>query len=154
MKYFIRSVKYLIFVVALFAILVGIMLLTSPKGTTIEALFIPGAMPKILLFFVLIAAIYPMFGYIKKEAFLNKDYTEVKNIIDDVFNAAGYVIASEDSEKVVYQSSKPLTRFMRLYEDYIILNKTDNPIVLEGGRKDVYKLIRAIEFRINKDENS
>lgn len=154
MKYLIRSIKYLLFITVIFALLIGVVFLASKEATSIESLFVPGALPKIAIFFVIVAAIYPMFGYIRKEAHLNKEYSDVKDVVDNIFSTAGYRVASEDHDKIVYESSKPLVRFMRLYEDQIILNKSENPIVLEGGRKDVYRLIRTIEYKINRDENS
>ena len=153
MKYLIRSVKYLLFILILFSLMIAIMMLTSPgENVTIEGLFVPGALPKIALFFVVIAAVYPMFGYVKKEAYLNKGYEQAKDKIENVFENIGYQVVSEDSEKVVYRSKKPLVRLMRVYEDHITVNKSNDTIILEGGRKDVYRIARAIEYAVNKEE--
>lgn len=40
---------------------------------------------------------------------------------------------------------------MRMYEDDITVDFTDNPITLEGQRKDVYRIARAIEWQIRDD---
>ena len=93
-----------------------------------------------------------MFGYVKKEAYLNKGYEQAKEKIDNVFENIGYQVVSEESEKVVYRSKKPLVRFMRVYEDHITVNKSNDTIILEGGRKDVYRIVRAIEYAVNKEE--
>ena len=131
------------------------MLLSPEKNVTIDALFpYPYALLKIVLFFAVVAAIYPIFGYAKKEAYLNKGYEEAKNEIAKVFENIGYQVVSEDNEKVVYRSKKAFVRVMRIFEDHIILYKTGETIVLEGGRKDVYRVVRAIEYAVNKEEQN
>jgi hypothetical protein len=42
---------------------------------------------------------------------------------------------------------------MRMYEDAIVVNFSENPITLDGQRKDVYRLARSIEYAIRKNED-
>jgi hypothetical protein len=38
-----------------------------------------------------------------------------------------------------------------MYEDKITVSKIDNPIVIEGLRKDVYRIARTIEWHVRDD---
>jgi hypothetical protein len=44
-----------------------------------------------------------------------------------------------------------MLRLMRMYEDTITVNISDNPIIIEGLRKDVYRIARTIEWHIRDD---
>lgn len=151
MKYVIRAIKSFILYCILFAAMTAVIYLTSTgEGVTIESLYQPGAIPKIFLFFAVIAAIYPAIGYVKREVILHKDFKEVKELIDKIFSSANYVNIFEDDQIVVYRSRSKATRLMRLYEDHITIDKTENPICIKGLRKDATKLANAIEHKINK----
>ena len=154
MKYLIRSLKYLYFLV-IFFIIVGLLFLwqyTKNTDITFSGLFREGSLPKLVIFFLLVAAIYPALGFVKRKFHLNGDYAKYAGTIENTLKDAGYEIGSKDDEKVVFRHRKAITRLTRMYEDAIVFDLREDPIVVDGLRKDVDRILRAISYRISREE--
>lgn len=154
MKYFIRSVKYFFY----FAVLCGIILVltfhfsTKPEGLTLmDILLVDGSVYKMLIFFVAVAAVYPALGFQKKPVYVS-NLKEHKKEIEELFVNANYILAYEDATKMIFKLKNPLIRFIRLYEDSVIIDFSDNPVMMEGLRKDILRFSRGIEYICQKDE--
>jgi hypothetical protein len=155
MKYLIRSIKYLIYFLILFFIIVGLLFLwqhTKNPDITFSGLFKEGALPKLVIFFILVAAIYPALGFVKRKFHLNGDYSQYADTIEETLKDAGYAVDKKDNEKVIFRHSKAMTRLTRMYEDAITFDLTQDPIVVDGFRKDVDRILRAISYRITRGE--
>lgn len=153
MKYFIRSVKYFFAFVFIFALFVVIMILTSKDATFANVfaqestLFRANSLPKIICLFVAVAAIYPSLGFVKKEAVMGKGtFAENRNAIVGCFDNAGYVLENEDAEVLSFRAKSGFTRFNRMFEDRITITKDENPLILKGYRRDIFRLASAIEY--------
>jgi hypothetical protein len=159
MKYLLRSVKYFFSFICVFAIVIAILVLTT-EGATLETVFSPengmfkaGSFPKIMVFFVAVAALYPSLSYIKKEAFITGTYEENEETIRRVFDNYGYELVSEDSEMATFRIKSKLTRFMRMYEDAITITKGESPLILSGYRRDLFRLASGIQYAaLKRDE--
>ncbi len=158
MQYFIRSVKYFFSFAILFSLIIVILVLTT-EGATFATVFAPegamfkaGSFPKILLLFLAVAAIYPALSYVKKEALITGTYEENKEKILSVFENYGYEIVSEDDQTVTIRIKNKMTRFMRMYEDKVIITKGESPLILNGYRRDIEKLARGIQYVAFKRE--
>lgn len=154
MKYFIRSVKYLIY----FSFMCGLILVaTFYLGNPIEGLTLMdmllagGSIYKMLAFFVAVAAIYPALGFQKKPVYVS-NFKENKKEIIELFENANYVIDNETATSITFRLRNPFLRLMRLYEDHIIIDFSENPIMMEGLRKDILRFSRSIEYICRKDE--
>lgn len=155
MKYLIRSIKYLFYFLIIFMIIVGLLFLwqqAKNPDITFSGLFKEGALPKLIVFFILVAAIYPVLGFVKRKFYLNGDYSKYANIIEDTLKDAGYQIARKDDEKVIFRHRKGVTRLTRMYEDAITFDLAQDPIVVDGFRKDVDRILRSISYRISRAE--
>lgn len=155
MKYLIRSLKYLLYFLVIFFIIVGLLFLwqyTKNTDITFAGLFREGSLPKLVIFFLLVAAIYPALGFVKRKFHLNGDYSKYAGTIEDTLKDAGYEIGSKDDEKVVFRHRKAITRLTRMYEDAIVFDLREDPIVVDGLRKDVDRILRAISYRISREE--
>ena len=78
MRYLIRALKYLLYFAIIFVLMVGIIYLFSSQkaaGLSFVDLFKEGSLPKIMLFFVAVAALYPYLSFQKKELYLNGPFT-------------------------------------------------------------------------------
>ncbi len=75
-KYAGRAIKYLIYLVIVFALVIGIFSLTSNQSFSFYNLFRPGTGIQIVVFLVAMSLIYPLFGYSSKKVYLNKSYDE------------------------------------------------------------------------------
>ena len=154
MKYLIRSVKYLVY----FTVMCGIILVltfhfsTKPEGLTLmDMLMVEGSIYKMLAFFVAVAAIYPALGFQKKEVYVSNIKEHRKEIVE-LFENANYVIAEESATSITFRLRNPFLRLMRLYEDNIVIDFSQNPVIMEGLRKDILRFSRGIEYICRTDE--
>ena len=154
MKYIIRSVKYLFY----FTFMCGIILVLTfhfsvkPEGLTlIDMLMVDGSLYKMLAFFVAVAAVYPALGFQKKPLYVS-NLKEHKKEVVQLFENANYVVADESSDKISFTLRNPLLRLLRLYEDAVTIDFSDNPVMIEGLRKDVLRFSRGIEYICREDE--
>ena len=152
-KYLSRVVKYLVYLIIILTIIIGIFSLTSDTGFSYSNLFRPGTGFQIAVFLVVVSIIYPFFGYATKKVYLNKSYEQDKVKIKDVFERNNYKMECEGADFVKYRPKSHFLRVMRMFEDTITLSFSDNPISLEGQRKDVYRIARMIEYAIRDDRN-
>lgn len=154
MKYFIRSVKYLVY----FTVMCSIILILTfhfsvkPEGLTlIDMLLVDGSIYKMLTFFVAVAAIYPALGFQKKPLYVSNIKDNRKQIVE-LFENANYVIDSESETSISFRLRNPFLRLMRLYEDTVTVDFSDNPAMIDGLRKDVLRFGRGIEYICREGE--
>ena len=154
MKYFIRSVKYLVY----FTVMCGIILVLTfhfsvkPEGITLmDMLLVDGSIYKMLIFFVAVAAIYPALGFQKKEVYVS-NFKEHKKEIIELFENANYVVASESATTISFKLRNPFLRLLRICEDYVTIDFSGNPILMEVLRKDILRFSRGIEYICRSEE--
>ena len=154
MKYFIRSVKYLFY----FSFMCGIILVLTfhfsvkPEDLTLmDMLLVDNSLYKMLAFFVAVAAVYPALGFQKKEVYIS-NFKENKKQIVELFENANYVIANESATSISFKLRNPFLRILRLCEDYVTIDFSGNPIVMEGLRKDILRFSRGIEYICRSEE--
>lgn len=155
MKYIIRSAKYLIWFCAIFFLILCVLIATT-EGQSLETVFDPeigmfraGSFPKIIIFFVAVAAIYPMMGFTKKELAICGSFADNEDLIRKQLETSGYELVSEDPTEMVFRLKNRFTRFMRMFEDHIIITK-QTPVVISGFRKDAFRIASAVEFHSRK----
>ncbi|MDD2419450.1 MAG: hypothetical protein PHV91_03175 [Bacteroidales bacterium] len=152
-KYLGRVVKYLVYLVIVFALIIAIFSLTSNQTFSVYNLFRPGTGIQIAIFLFVMSVIYPFFGYATKKVYLNKGYEYDKKTIQDIFLTNRYKIECEGTEFIKFRHKSAFVRTLRMFEDTITLDFSDNPIKLEGQRKDVYRMARMIEYAVRNDRN-
>ncbi len=147
-KHLIRSVKYFFYIAIFFCILVTIMFYTStrPEGTTVFDLFKEGAWWKILLFFIAFAGVYPFVGYQKKKIYTAENLKTKKDEIITLFENANFVLESETETSLTFRLRNKFLRFMRTYEDAVVIDYSDIPATISGLRKDTLRFSRSIEY--------
>jgi hypothetical protein len=146
-KYLIRVVKYLVYMAIVFFLIITIFALTSgQKEFNYESLFRAGTGTQLLIFYFVISFVYPLVSFIKKRAYLNRPFAEEREKVLKVFENSNYIIVAESANTITFRHKSPVTRMFRMYEDTIVVDFTDNPIVLDGMRKDVFRLARSIEY--------
>lgn len=155
MKYLIRSLKYFIFICVFFAIVVLLLYYTSAHSpeTTVFDLFKEGAGLKILIFFVAVAAIYPLFGFVKKDIYTNNNFQERKDDVVKLLREYKYEVVEETSTSITFRHRNMLVRVMRMFEDRIVIDFSGNPVIIDGVRKDVYRFARLIERVVMRDRD-
>ncbi len=154
-KYLIRSIKYLLWFCVIFFLVIVILVMTT-EGQSLETVFDPeagmfraGSFPKIMIFFLAVAAIYPSLAFQKKELYLHGSFAENEDLIRKQLEVSGYEMVSENHEEMVYRLKSRFVRFMRMYEDHITITKVA-PVQITGMRKDALRLASTIEFQSRK----
>ena len=145
-KYFIRVLKYMVYLAIIFVLIVSIFSLTSSNGFNYENLFRPGTGIQMIIFFVAMSLIYPLFGFVKKRVYLNKPFSEEREKIVEIFTNSRYKQISETETTITFRHNSPFVRVIPMVEDDVTVNFSDNPIILEGQRKDIYRIARTIEW--------
>lgn len=151
-RYIIRVIKYMIYIAIIFTLVLAIFALTSGQGLHYENFFRPGTETQLIVFFIAISFVYPLLGFVKKPVYLNKSYEEDKEIIRNVLENARYIVVAESSTTISFRHVSPFIRAMRMFEDTIVIDYSDNPIMISGQRRDIVRMIRAIEYATKKEE--
>lgn len=151
-RYFIRAAKYLVYLAVFITLF--IILFASVSGTQLsyDAVFRADTKWQMAAFILFFSIIYPFFGYIKKKVYINDTFEKDREKILQVFLNSNFVLAESNPTNLVFRHKSSLVRLLRMYEDSILVDFTENPITIEGQRKDVYRLARAIEYSIRVNE--
>ena len=154
MRYLIRALKYLVYFAIIFFLIVGIVFLFSSQkaaGLSFIDLFKEGSLPKIALFFVAVSAIYPKLSFYKKELYLNGDFTKYAEMVDDVMKKFDYVPEKKEPGCVTYIKNSTYARLTRMFEDRVTFETADNPVKVEGYRKDLLRILSAINYQVRQE---
>lgn len=152
-KYIIRSVKYLVYFTVMCSIILVLTFHFSvkPEGLTLmDMLMVDGSIYKMLVFFVAVAAIYPALGFQNKPLYVSNVKDNKKQIVE-LFENANYVVAEETATSITFKLRNPFLRVLRLCEDHVKIDWTENPVMIEGLRKDVLRFSRGIEYICRED---
>lgn len=140
-RYILRSVKYLLGLVALVAALYCIMyVLHLLPVTPLEAL---RGQWRLLAALVVLAAAYPRFGFVRRtvEGSLARD----KDTVVRVFGEAGFRLAGDEEGRLEFRALSMLKQTMCLGEDCItVTDGGDGVLTIEGIRRETV----GIEFRL------
>lgn len=151
-KYLIRVLKYMVYLAVVFFLIIAIFSVMSKSEFSYQSLFRPGTGIQMIVFFFVISFIYPIFGFVKKPVYLNHSFIEERAKIIEVFTNSRYKQVGETDTTLTFRHTSTLIRVMRMFEDDITVDFSDNPITLDGQRKDVYRIVRTIEW-FTRDSN-
>ena len=155
MTYIRRAVKYLIQLTLIFIVLIGILMLAGmiPKDVALafrkgwESIFF------ILGLFAVMAAVYPFFGYGKRNIRAEGDPAEYRNAILEALEGRGYKLASEKDGELKFQLTSPVSRLARLYEDTVTITPVLGGFEAEGLIRDLSRVVMAIDHKIHHYDN-
>ena len=154
MRYLVRALKYLVYFAIIFFLMVGIIYLFSSQkaaGLSFADLFKEGSLPKIALFFVAVSAIYPYLSFQKKPLYLNGPFTNYAEMIDEVMRSLDYVPEKKEGDVVTYVKGSGYARLTRMYEDRITFQTADNPVIVDGYRKDLLRIFSLVNHRLREE---
>lgn len=150
MKYFIRSVKYLIYFVVIFFICLAIVVLVSHQSfTDIPSLFKEGSLLPICLIFIGFAALYPAVGYRKGRLHLDGEWKDYRDSIMQTMEGAGYKLVEEDGHSMKFRHTRPLIRLTRMWEDAITFQQQESDpylVLVDGPSRDSLRLVSAVYY--------
>jgi hypothetical protein len=152
-RYFIRSLKaVLLFLVMALALFAVAYYASAQKDTLSFWALLQASNPyKILLFLGVFGFVYPFIGYTSQRIPRHRDLTDSdREAIIRIFAQARYVQTQAENGKWVFRHVSSLVRFTRVYEDAIEVSVDSNPMLLEGLRRDAFRIARAIEHHLRQ----
>ena len=149
MQYFIRAVKYFFYFAILTSLILLALVLIGAVEGNIETMFKDGynAIWKMAIFFVLVAAVYPKFGFLNRRLYIDGDWDTLKNTAITYMAERRYILVSESDNEMTFRCKDITSRISKMYEDFVVLKKVEDGFVLEGLRKDVIRLAAGLEHR-------
>lgn len=152
MQYIRRAIKYCIYFALIFAVIVGLLwaLTLRRQGIALNEVLEPGSGPKLIIFFLAIAAIYPYLNFRTRKLYFNGDFAANRDLILGVFSDMGYEMIETGNEVISFRLKSGSARLSRLYEDRIDLDVTDNPLKITGYRRDVDRIMRSLNYKIQE----
>ena len=156
MKYALRAVKYFIYIAIIFCIVVLILFHTSSHTAdmTVFDLFKEGAWWKILVFLLAISAIYPIFGFARKEMYGDLDFVGKKDVIIKAMEQYNYVLCNQTPTSFTFRHKNMAIRILRMMEDEVVIDFSTKPATISGLRKEVFRVGRLIANAAIADENN
>ena len=155
MKYIIRAIKYFFyFVILMCLILAALVLIGAAEYNGIDSLFADGynSLWKIAVFFAVIAAVYPKVGFIRRDAFVQGEWNDIRSGVVSLMNERGYELESEGADAVTFRYRGFAGRLTRMYEDRVTVTREPGKLCLEGLRKDVMRLAAGLESRFSPEQ--
>lgn len=151
MKYFIRAVKYFFYFAFLTTAIVLVLVATGMASSDINELFEGGynALWKMAIFFAIVGAVYPKLGFISRKIYVQKSKDEIRDATVEYMSERSYGFESETPDSMTFRYRGTIGRLTRMYEDRIILTRTEDGYIMEGLRKDVMRLATGLEYRLN-----
>ena len=154
MKYLIRSIKYFIYFSLMCSLIVTALVLIGAVEGGVDSIFEEGyrSIGKIAIFFAIVAAAYPKFGFIRRDMNINGTWDEFRNQTVEFMNERQYSLESEGADKVTFRCKGMAGRLSKMLEDRVTLIKTDEGWQMEGLRKDVMRLASGLENRLTPQD--
>lgn len=136
-KYILRSLKYLVKLLILLAVILALMLYSNTSTLSFEnffADFISRPQTWLLLAVVVIwSAFYPKVEFVKRSAEGNLHDDKIGII--NALRAGGMMLASEDNGKMVFHGEAPMRRLWWMWEDTVTMTQEGDMITIEGPRR-------------------
>ena len=150
-RYLVRAVKYFLYILILLALVIAALVMFHVVEPNLATMFKNGynSLWQILVMFGVLALVYPFFGYMKKGALVPGEYSEIAPEVKDVMSERGYVLVEEEGENMVFRRRDFLSRLTRSFEDKLTFTRDVAGFYVEGLRKDVVRIVYAIEYRHN-----
>lgn len=152
MRYLIRAIKYLLLLSALYVALVWAMYLLGAEPQIdpwlqIEAHLRADIGKKMVVVFVILAALYPRFGFMRKRI---ECYTPErdKERLQNAMAVFGYKLAESHDGVDVYRAEGVVKRITLLWEDRIEVRIEDGALEMKGIRRMVARIAYQLETYI------
>jgi hypothetical protein len=155
MKYIVRAVKYFISVCVLAALIILVLVLLGYVSSDVDVMFQQGwkSIGYIAIMFAVVSAIYPRFGYKKRLAGALGDFADLRPGVVSYMEEHGYVLESEDEEKMTFRSRSVLNRIFRVWEDRVTIEKTLGGFEVEGLTRDITRIVYGLEYKFRNPDN-
>ena len=146
MRYLIRSVKYFVQLMVILSLIIAILIVAKVVDSDISKIFVNGydSLWQIALLMAAFAAIYPRFGYSRRQAIVPGSDEETAPVLERVMTSFGYEKEQRTDGVLAYRKRSVGDRLLRLWEDRVTVTRFVSGYELEGANKDIVRLINAL----------
>ena len=156
MTYLRRAVKYFLQLVIIFVVIIGALMLTGLVSTDITVAFQAGwqSLGMIAGLFVAMGAVYPYFGYGRRNVHVAGDPATLWKDVDHALELRGYVPAGDTPDGGRrYRLKSALSRATRLWEDTITITPQLGGFQAEGLVRDMTRVVSTLHYIFTDHEN-
>ncbi|HPH80148.1 MAG TPA: hypothetical protein PLS02_05295 [Bacteroidales bacterium] len=142
-----RVAKYIVFYAIIILLMLLIVYYTSDNRSSPfwEAMIPSDNRTKLIILIVAFSTIYPFLGFSRKEVYTNRFSEEDKEAATRIVSESGFILISDQDGKMVFKSKRITMRIFRVFEDKITLDYRDNPLTIEGMRRDIQRIASHLE---------
>lgn len=155
MKYIVRALKYFVFITLVMTVILLILALAGFVPKDINEMFRNGydSLWQIGVMFLVVAAIYPRFGFCKRGARVPGDPEQNRAEVVRFMEERGYIVEKEDTESISFRKSSFFGRLTcLLFEDRITFENYLPGYYVEGRARDVARIISGLEYKFRTEE--
>ncbi|MBR6345931.1 MAG: hypothetical protein IKR69_00915 [Bacteroidales bacterium] len=145
MRYLVRALKYFLQMTVLVTLIVGALMLAGLVSKDIGVAFKDGwkSVGYIALMLAAVSAVYPRFGYGKREIPFAGEFSEIKDEVIRRMSLRGYIPEKIDGENISFRLSSTYGRITRLFEDRISFERSLGGFTAEGLSRDLARVANA-----------
>lgn len=153
MKYIIRSLKYLFVLCVLYVALMWLSSVSTYGGavdtmTLLRAQLNSDRGVWLVVAFVVLALLYPKFGYVCRRV-AGADIEADRVRIDNAMQLYGFKFAETRDGALVYRAEGVVRRVILLFEDEIVVRRTEGGVEVEGKRREAVRIIFQLSAYID-----
>ena len=147
MKYFIRALKYFVYLLVLLVVIILALVLTGFVEADLSKMFVNGydSLWQIALIMLVFALIYPRFGFSKRTAHVYGSPEELRPDVMKVMEGLGYRLECEKDGGYQFLRRSGLSRALKMWEDRITLSPTGAGMEVEGLTRDLSRIVSGLE---------
>ena len=147
MNYFIRALKYYVYLLILLVVIILALVLTGFVEADLSKMFVNGydSLWQIALIMLVFALVYPRFGFSKRTAHIYGSPEELRPDIMKVMENLGYRLENEGEGKLTVLRRSGFSRALKMWEDRITLSPTGAGMEVEGLTRDLSRVVSALE---------
>ena len=156
MKYIVRVLKYFVFITAVMALILLVLSLAGIVEKDVNSMFRSGwqSVGQIALMFLVVAALYPRFGFSKRGAIVPGAYGDIRPGVVRYMAEQGYELEKEEGEDLSFRLKSPVLRALKLlWEDRITFTRDRAGFYVEGRTKDVVRIVSGLEARMRGEDS-
>jgi hypothetical protein len=153
MKYIIRSLKYLLVLCVLYVALMWLSSVSTYGGAVDTMTLLRAQLSSergvwLVVAFVALALFYPKFGYVRREV-AGADIEADRVRIDNAMQLYGFKFAEVRDGALVYRAEGIVRRVILLFEDEIVVRRTEGGVEVEGKRREAVRIIFQLSAYID-----
>ena len=154
MRYIIRAVKYFVQISIIMALTLVILMALNLVSWDVNVAFTNGWRSVALIagMFAVVSAVYPKFGYGKRQVVAAGDPAQYKDDIKVAMDARDYkFVREEEGGAMVFQLRSPFARAFRLWEDTVTIAPVLGGFEVEGLSRDIARIASSLTYKFRND---